>query len=63
MDNIILFVEGFISASILAGLILWRCEQNCITYIHAANKAGRTEGFAEGYNLRAKIAVVEKEKP
>jgi len=62
MDHIFCFLEGFISASILFGLIIWRCEQNCITYIHAANRAGRAEGFAEGYNQRAKIAVIEKEK-
>jgi hypothetical protein len=62
MDNLICFIEGFIIASILFGLVIWRCEKNCILYIHAANKAGRAEGFAEGYNQRAKIAVNEKEK-
>jgi hypothetical protein len=62
MDNLICFLEGFIVASILAGLVIWRCEQSCTTYIHAAKRAGRSEGFAEGYNLRAKIAVNEKEK-
>jgi hypothetical protein len=62
MDNIFFFAEGFISASVLAGLILWRSEQRCVTYIHAARRAGRAEGFAEGYNQRAKIALNEKEK-
>jgi hypothetical protein len=62
MDNLIYFLAGFTASSILAGLIIWRCEQSCVTYIHAANKAGRAEGFAEGYNQRAKIAVNEKGK-
>jgi hypothetical protein len=62
MYSIICFLEGFIIASILFGLVIWRCEKSCIAYIHAAKKAGRAEGFAEGYNQRAKIAVIEREK-
>lgn len=62
MDDIICFLEGFISASILAAIIIWRGEQSCIACIYAAKRAGRNEGFAEGYNQRAKIAVLEKEK-
>jgi len=62
MDEFIYFLKGFISASILAAIVIWRCEQSCITCIYAAKRAGRTEGFAEGYNQRAKIALIEKEK-
>jgi hypothetical protein len=62
MHSIIYFLEGFISASILAGLVIWRCEKSCTFYIHVARKAGRAEGFVEGYNQRAKIAVIEREK-
>lgn len=62
MDNVVCFLEGFIAAAVLAALVIWRCEQSCIDYIHAAKRAGRVEGFAEGYNQRAKIAVNEKEK-
>lgn len=53
MSDFLTFAAGFLTASLLAAIYVFRLSNQHLADLHEVKEAGRLRGYAEGYQRRA----------
>ena len=53
MSDILTFAAGFLTASLLAAIYIFRLNNQQLADLHEVKEAGRKRGYAEGYQRKA----------